>query len=200
MMKNNDLFICEEDNVFDQLSALYEDLQPSVYSNAPTLDPSLEWDNTDTYEDMLISEDYGTYDVDFQTGDILLASVYQENHDKMNLKHLLRPFLVIYANARMAYGFQLSTSRPASLINYIVEIPNFADCGLARPCNFVLNMVRGVDHGRLFKRIGHITAEQRQVILDKLYEIRDNKDGVYDDCPLNDRLYVTISNVARIYC
>ena len=200
MMKNNDFFICDEDNVFDQLSALYEDLQPSLYSNAPTLDPNLEWDGLDVDEGRSFSEDYDAYDVDFQTGDILLASVYQENHDKMNLRHLHRPFLVIYANARMTYGFQLSTSSPATLTKYLVEIPNYADCGLNGPGKFVLNMVRGVDHGRLLKRIGHITAEQRQAILDKLYEIRDNKDGIYDDCPLNDRLDATISNVARIYC
>ena len=199
-MKNNDLFICDEDNVFDQLAALYEDLQSVVYSNAAALDPSLEWDSVDTYEDKNISEDYSSYDVDFQIGDILLASVYQENHDKMNLKHLHRPFLVIYANARMAYGFQLSTSSPATLMKYVVEIPNYTDCGLKGPGKFILNMIRGVDHNRLIKRIGHITAEQRQAILNKLYEIRDNKNGVYNDCPLNDRLDITIKNVVRIYC
>ena len=208
MMKNNDFFICDEDNVFDQLSALYEDLQPSVYSNAPTLDPKLDWNSvedfvdssTDSYNEDFLDEDYGTYDLDFQLGDILLVKVYQDNKDKQNLAHLVRPFLVIHATARMVYGFQLSTSDPATLRNYLVNIPNYADCGLNGPGKFVLNMVRGAEYFRLVKRIGHITAEQRQAILDKLYEIKANKDGLYDDCLLNDRLDVTIRNVAKIYC
>lgn len=199
-MKSNDLFICEEDNVFDQLAALYEDLQPSAYSAAPDLDPSLEWYDTALYEDATDAKGYDTYKVDFQTGDILLAKVYQENRDKMNLSHSYRPFLVIYSNATRAYGFQLSTSSPRSLLNYLVEVPNYADCGLNGPGKFVLNMIRGVDLSRLVKRIGHITAEQRQAILNKLYEIRDNKDGIYNDCLLNDRLDITIKNVLQIYC
>ena len=207
-MKNNDFFICEEDNVFDQLSALYEDLPPSAYSGVPTLDASLEWDNAEDfidddvslYEDISAVEDYGSYDVDFQIGDILLVRVYQDNQDKQNLAHLVRPFLVIHATARMVYGFQLSTSSPASLLNYLVEVPDYSACGLNGPGKFVLNMVRGAEMFRLVKRIGHITFEQRQAILDKLYEIRDNKDGLYDDCLLNDRLDVTIRNVAKIYC
>ena len=62
-MKNNDFFMCEEDNVFDQLSALYEDLQPAVYNNAPALDLSFEWDgvedfiSTSKYEDDFVYED-----------------------------------------------------------------------------------------------------------------------------------------------
>lgn len=205
-MKNNEFYICEEDNVFDQLSALYEDLQSSIYSGVPSLDPNIEWDGVEDFigfadlKDVPITEEYGSYDVDFQCGDILVAKVYQENQAKMNLKHGYRPFLVIYANATMAYGFQLGTTRPVSLLNYIVEIPNYADCGLTRPGNFVVNMVRGVDHGRLFKRIGHITEEQKKVLLDKLYEIQENKNGIYDDCPLNDRLAPTIKNVERIQC
>jgi hypothetical protein len=207
-MKNNDFFICEEDNVFDQLSALYEDLQPSVYSGVPAIDPSLEWDNVDDFigdgvhlqEDAFIDEDYGAYDVDFQNGDILLVRVHQDNKEKRNLAHLVRPFLVIHATARMVYGFQLSTSNPATLSQYLVDVPNYADCGLNGPGKFVLNMVRGAEMFRLVKRIGHITFEQRQAILDKLYEIRDNKDGLYDDCLLNDRLDVTIRNVAKINC
>ena len=207
-MKNNDFFICEEDNVFDQLSALYEDLQQSAYSGVPSIDPSLEWDNVDDFigdgvalqEDAFIDEDYGAYDVDFQNGDILLARVHQDNKEKRNLDHLVRPFLVIYSTASMAYGFQLSTSNPATLSQYLVDVPNYADCGLNGPGKFVLNMVRGAEMFRLVKRIGHITFEQRQAILDKLYEIRDNKDGLYDDCLLNDRLDVTIRNVAKINC
>lgn len=207
-MKNNDFFICEEDNVFDQLSALYEDLQPSAYSGVPAIDAALEWDNVEDLigdgvalqEDAFIDEGYGVYDVDFQNGDILLVRVHQDNKEKRNLAHLVRPFLVIHATASMAYGFQLSTSNPATLSQYLVDVPNYADCGLNGPGKFVLNMVRGAEMFRLVKRIGHITFEQRQAILDKLYEIRDNKDGLYDDCLLNDRLDVTIRNVAKINC
>ena len=204
-MKNNDFFMCEEDNVFDQLSALYEDLQPSVYSNAPALDLNFDWDgveellDTVKYEDDLVYEEYSSTDIDFQLGDILLARVYQENADKDNLIHNYRPFLVIYANATRAYGFQLTTSYPASLRQYLVEIPNPEAAGL-KPGNFMVNMVRGVDFVRLIKKIGHITEEQKQAILDKLHEIQENKDGLYNDCPLNDRLDHTIKNVSRIQC
>ena len=207
-MKNNDFFICDEDNVFDQLSALYEELQPAAYSGVPALDASLEWDNVedltgDTFdlnEAANMDEDYDSYDLDFQIGDILLVKVHQDNVEKRNLDHLLRPFLVIHATARMVYGFQLTTSQPTTLLKYLVEVPNYAECGLNGPGRFVLNMVRGAEYFRLDRRIGHITAEQRQAILDKLYEIRDNKDGAFDDCLLNDRLDVTIRNVAKIYC
>ena len=146
-MKNNEFFICDEDNVFDQLSALYEDLQPSIYSNAPALDLNFDWDgveellNTDEYKDDFVYEDYSSTDLDFQTGDVLLARVYQENADKFNMTHNYRPFLVIFANAARAYGFQLTTSYPASLRQYLVEIPNPEAAGL-KPGSFMLNMVR----------------------------------------------------------
>jgi hypothetical protein len=160
-MKNNDFFICEEDNVFDQLSALYEDLQPSAYSGVPAIDAALEWDNVEDLignavlmqEDTIVDEGYGSYELDFINGDILLARVYQDNKEKRNLDHLVRPFLVIYSTASMAYGFQLSTSNPATLSQYLVDLPNYADCGLNGPGKFVLNMVRGAEMVRLVKRI-----------------------------------------------
>ena len=49
-------------------------------------------------------------------------------------------------------------------------------------------------------RYAHLTEEQKQAILNKLSEIWENKDGLYDDCPLNDRLDHTIKNVNRIQC
>ena len=113
--------------------------------------------------------------------------------------HNYRPFLVIYSNATRAYGFQLTTSYPASLRQYLVEIPNPEAANL-KPGSFMVNMVRGVDLCRLIKKIGHITEEQKQAILNKLSEIWENKDGLYDDCPLNDRLDHTIKNVNRIQC
>ena len=203
-MKNNEFFICEEDNVFDQLSALYEDIQPSIYHGAPSLDPDLAWDVPQelyVQDNASISEEYGSYELDFDYGDILLASVYQENADPKNVQHKVRPFLVIYSNATRVYGFQLSTQRPVSLEKYVVEIPNYADCNLERPCNFVMNLVRGVDYFRIVKRIGHITEEQKQAVLNKLYEIQENKNGFFDDWSQDpNRINATIRNVERIQC
>ena len=204
-MDENQFFMCEEDNVFDTLSSLYEELTPSPYAGAPGLDPDLEWSEEDYYLDLLLDEPaeveeaYGVDTVDFQRGDILLAEVYQDGI-KRNYEHIIRPFLVIYANAYRVYGFQLTTSSPASLLNYKVEIPNYAACGLNGPGSFMTNMLRGVDIQRLKRRIGHITEEQKQVLLNKLYDIRDNVDGLYTDCPLKDRIDITIENVWRIHC
>lgn len=204
-MREDEFYLCEEDNVFDTLSSLYEELTTSPYASAPGLDPNLEWDEEEYYLDLLsdetadIEEAYGADAVDFQRGDILLAEVYQEGPNR-NDEHKVRPFLVIYANAYRVYGFQLTTSSPASLLNYKVEIPNYAACGLNGPGSFMTNMLRGVDIQRLKRRIGHITEEQKQVLLNKLYDIRDNADGLYTDCPLRDRIDITIENVWRIIC
>ena len=81
-MKENEFFICDEDNVFDTLSSLYEELTPSPYASVPGLDLSLDWDE-DSYYDTLddniteMDEAYGVDQVDFRRGDILVASVYQ---------------------------------------------------------------------------------------------------------------------------
>ena len=204
-MREDEFYICEEDNVFDELSALYEELKPSPYADAPGLDPDLEWAEEDYYLELLsdetaeVEEAYSVDTVDFQRGDILLAEVYQDGIKK-NYEHIVRPFLVIHANAYRAYGFQLTTSSPASLLNYKVEIPNYAACGLNGPSSFMTNMLRGVDIQRLKRRIGHITEEQKQALLNKLYDIRDNKDSLYTDCPLSDRIDITIENVWRIVC
>ena len=204
-MREDEFYICEEDNIFDELSALYEELKPSPYIDAPGLDPDLEWAEEDFYLELLsdktteVEEAYDVDAVDFQRGDILLAEVYQDGAKK-NYDHMIRPFLVIYANAYRVYGFQLTTSSPTSLLNYKVEIPNYAACGLNGPGSFMTNMLRGVDIQRLKRRIGHITEEQKQVLLNKLYDIRDNKDGLYTDCPLSDRIDITIENVWRIIC
>ena len=206
-MKENEFYICEEDNIFDTLSSLYEDLKPCPYTDAPGLDLSLDYDGVDEYldqvpEDLIetINDDgYSVNPVDVQSGDIVLASVYQEGQGR-NPAHQVRPFLVTYANAYMVYGFQLTTSSPASLNSYLVEIPNWADAGLIRPSKVLVNMVRGIQQQHLVRYIGHITAEQRQSILNKLYEIKDNVDGVYTNCLLNDRIDLTIENVWRIRC
>jgi hypothetical protein len=206
-MKETDFYICEEDNVFDTLSALYEDLKPCPYPDAPGLDLSLDYDGVEEYFDQ-VSEDifeavnttsYSVNPVDVHAGDIVLASVYQEGQG-INLAHNTRPFLITYANAYMVYGFQFTTSTPASLRNYLVEMPNWADAGLIRPSKLLVNMVRGIQQQHLFRYVGHVTSEQRQALLNKLYEIRDNVDGLYDDCLFNDRLDMTIENVWRIRC
>lgn len=206
-MKDTGFYICEEDNVFDTLSHLYEEIKLCSYAGAPGLDLSLEYDGAEEYFEQVPDEileninndDYGVNPVDIHSGDIVLASVYQEGQDR-NLAHQIRPFLVIYVNAYMVYGFQLTTSSPNSLINYLVEIPNWENAGLIRQSKLLVNMVRGVPQQHVLRHIGHITAEQRRALLDKLYEIRENNEGLYDDCLLNDRLDITIENVWRIHC
>jgi hypothetical protein len=206
-MKETGFYICEEDNVFETLSHLYEELKPCPYADAPGLDLSLDYDGVEEYLDQASEEmfeninttDYGVNPIDVQSGDIVLASVYQEGPNR-NREHQIRPFLVTYANAYMVYGFQLTTSSPASLNSYLVEIPNWADAGLIRPSKILVNMVRGIQQQHLLRYIGHITVEQRQALLSKLYEIKDNVDGVYTDCLLNDRIDLTIENVWRICC
>lgn len=206
-MREDEFYICEEDNVFDTLSSLYEDLKPCPYADAPGLDLSLDYDGVEEYLEQFqenLAEnssgiDYGINPVDVQSGDIILASVYQEGQGR-NFAHKIRPFLVIYANAYMVYGFQLTTSNPESLFNYLVELPNWAEAGLIRQSKLLVNMVRGIQQQHLLRYIGHITAEQKQVLLNKLCEIRDNVDGVYTNCLLNDRIDMTIENVWRIRC
>ena len=169
-------YICDEDSVFNELDALYEDLKPSIYDDAPELDPNLEWREEVDYLDLPsieIEESYGAYHVDFQPGDILIADLFQYG-DNINLNHIRRPLLVIYANAYRVYGFQLTTGHPASLLNYIVEVPNYADCGLRYPSSFNTTSVVSIERSRLVHRVGHITDEQRQVVLNKLYELKDN--------------------------
>ena len=100
----------------------------------------------------------------------------------------------------MVYGFQLTSGNPASLANYLVNIPDYEAAGIKLPSNFLLNMVRGVAISRLKRRIGHITESQKQSIIKKLYEIKKNKDGLYSNCELNDRIDVTIDNINRIRC
>lgn len=206
-MKETGFYICKEDNVFDTLSALYEDLKPCPYSDAPGLDLSLDYDGVEEYFDQASegifeaadTTNYNVNPVDVHAGDIVLASVYQEGQG-INLAHQTRPFLITYANAYMVYGFQLTTSTPTSLSNYLVEMPNWADAGLIRPSKILVNMVRGIQQQHLLRYIGHITAEQRQALLNKLYEIRDNVNGLYTNCLLNDRIDLTIENVWRIRC
>ena len=206
-MEDSQFFICEEDNVFDELSALYEDLQPCPYTDAPGLDLSFEYEGAEEYSKQLSEtittlpneQEYGINPLDVHPGDLVWASVYQEGQGR-NPEHQARPFLVIYANAYMVYGFQLTTSSPTSLANYLVELPNWQSVGLPRPSKALLNLVRGVRQQYLDSYIGHITAEQRQVILNKLYEIQDDVDGIYANCLLNDRLDMTIENVWRIRC
>lgn len=205
-MITDQFYICDEDNVFDTLNELYEDLPICPYAGAPGLDPDLEWGEEDYYLNLLgdslgaeLEEDYGSDQFDLQRGDIVVAEVYQDgpNH---NLRHKVRPFLITYATANYMYGFQISHSTPPSLEDYRVEIPNYAACGLREPCSFMVNMVRGVDIRRIKFKVGHITPEAAQALLQKLYEIEADVDGIYEDCLLKDRIASTITNVERIRC
>ncbi len=206
-MREDEFYICEEDNVFDELSALYEEIKPCPYADAPGLDLTLDYEGVEEYlsefpENLLETIDEASYSVnpvDIYSGDIVLASIYQDGQHR-NLAHLVRPFLVTSANAYMAYGFQFTTSNPESLFDYLVEVPNWAESGLVRPSKILVNMVRGVQHCYLLRYIGHITEEQKQALLGKLYDIKENKDGLYTNCPLNDRIDITIENVERIRC
>lgn len=205
-MPDNKFFICDEDNVFDTLNNLYEELKPGIYADAPELDPNLEWAEEDDYADLLhteayeIEEAYGVDPVDFQRGDILLASVFQYG-SSVNLNHVVRPFLVIYANANRAYGFQLTTGHPTTLLNYIVDVPNYADCGLRYPSSFNTASVVSIELARLLRRIGHITEEQKQVIINKLNEFKENlaELDTYGWWTL-EKIDMTITNLERISC
>lgn len=205
-MREDEFYICEEDNIFEELSALYEEIKPSPYADAPDLDPDLEWAEEEHYLELLsdsldteIEEGYGSDRVDVQRGDIIIAEVYQEGQN-INLGHTIRPFVVTYATMNYVYGFQITHANPSSLINYRVEIPDYASCGLRQPSAFMVNMIRGVAIQRIHYKIGHITEIQKQALLDKLYEIKENNDGLFDDCLLNDRIDMTIDNVERIIC
>lgn len=205
-MRKDEFYICEEDNVFDTLDALYEDLQSSPYADAPGLDPELEWKEEASYVDLAvdtapeIEEAYGVDQVDFQRGDILIADVFQYGSN-INLDHVRRPLLVIYANAYRAYGFQLTTGCPASLANYIVEVPNYTACNLRYPSSFNMSSVVSVELSRLVHRVGHITADQKQVILDKLNELKNNLSELdtYGWWTL-EKIDQTITNLERISC
>lgn len=205
-MREAEFYICEEDDVFDELNALYEELKPSLYADAPGLSPELEWAEETDYLDLPsdesseIEEAYGTYQVDFQCGDILIADLFQYGSN-INLNHIRRPLMVIYANAYRAYGFQLTTGHPASLLNYIVEVPNYADCGLRYPSSFNMASVVSTELSRLVYRVGHITEEQKQVIIDKLNELKGNLaelDTYGWWTP--EKIDQTITNLERISC
>ena len=195
-------YICDEDNVFNELDALYEELKPGIYADAPELDPNLEWAEEVDYLDLPsveIEEAYSTNQIDFQLGDILIADLFQYGNN-INLNHTRRPFLVIYANAYRAYGFQLTTGCPASLENYIIEVPNHTDCGLRYASSFNMSSVISVEISRLVHRVGHITPEQKQVILDKLSELKGNLEELDTyGWWTPEKIDQTITNLERIY-
>jgi hypothetical protein len=83
----------------------------------------------------------------------------------------------------------------------MVEIPNHTDCNLKYPSSFNLSSVVAVDLSRLIHRIGHITREQKQVILDKLYELRENLSELDTyGWWTSEKIDQTIINLERIYC
>lgn len=202
-MREDNFYICEEDNVFDELTTLYEEIKSSPYADAPGLDLDLEWAEEDYYPDLPsaeIEESYGADQIDFQCGDILIADLFQYGSN-INLDHVRRPLLVIYANASRVYGFQLTTGRPIILMSYLVEVPNYTDCNLKYPSSFNTASVVSIERSRLVYRIGHITVEQKQAILDKLYELKNNLE-VLDSYGwwTQEKLDQTITNLKRISC
>lgn len=208
MSVRDGLDLWDGDEIFDSQVSLYEDIRHNLYADAPGLDSSLEWPDGDSFwdippdiDDINLDEEYEDFDTpDFSCGDIVLASVYQRGDYGVNPQHSVRPFLIIYANAYKAYGFQITTSQPKSLIQYLVDIPNYAGAGLERPCKFETAYVRGVSPRYMLKYVGHITPEQKRALLSKLEEIQEDEDGLYADAPLRDRLQATIENVQRIRC
>lgn len=202
-MREDEFYICEEDNIFDELSFLYEELKPSPYADALGLDLNLEWAEEDDYLDLPIAEieeSYGTDQVDFQCGDILIADLFQYGSN-INLDHVRRPLLVIYANAYRVYGFQLTTGHPVTLMSYLVEIPNYTDCNLRYPSSFNTSSVVSIERFRLVHRIGHITTEQKQAILDKLHELKNNLEALDSyGWWTQEKIDQTITNLDRISC
>ena len=204
-MKENQFYICEEDNIFDELSALYEDLKPCPYADALDVDPNLEWREEADYRDLPeissdIDEAYGMDYVDFQRGDILIADLFQYGNN-INLAHVRRPILVIYANAFRVYGFQLTTSNPVSLENYLVEVPNHTDCNLRYPSSFNLSSVVSTERTRLAYRVGRITTAQKQAILNKLFELKDNLEELDTyGWWTPEKINITITNLEQICC
>ena len=205
-MQGNNFYICDEDNIFDELSSLYEELKPSPYADAPGLDPNLEWAEEVDYLDLLsdeafdIEEAYGVYSVDFQLRDVSLAEVFQYGR-RINLGHKIRPFLVVYSNAYRAYGFQLTTGHPASLADYMIKVPNYKECGLRESSSFNTTSVVSIELSHLRYRIGHITNEQRQVLIDKLNELKSNLSSLdtYGWWSTK-KIDQTILNLERISC
>lgn len=210
MAIREELDLWDGDGIFDSQASLYESIRPNPYVGVPGLDSNLEWPGGDlfwdvppVFEELTLDEGYSDeFDVlDFTCGDIVLAAVYQRgDQTTINPQHTVRPFLIIYANAYRVYGFQLTTSRPNSLAQYLVEIPNYAAAGLEHPCSIEVAYVRGISPNYLLRYIGHITSEQKEALLSKLEEIQENRDGLYTDAPLRDRLQCTIENVRRIRC
>ncbi len=220
MVKNkNEFYLCEEDDIYNENIDLYEDVQQCMYTDAPPLDLNIgvKWLDDSLFddikeEDLSLEEfyapykfsleelyGYGSYNINFNCGDILLARVYQEG-PKMNLKHAYRPFLVIYANAYRAYGFQIGSSLPNSVLQYRVPINDPARYNLDKTSAVMTNFIRGVDFQHIVKYIGTIDEELKNKILEKLYEIKENKDGLYDDAEIMSHLDVTIENVKKIRC
>ncbi len=205
-MKETGFYICEEDNVFDELSSLYEDLKPCPYADALEMDSALAWEEDNLYTEFVVednpelAEDYGMDQVDFQCGDILIADLFQYG-SRINLDHIRRPLVVVYANAFRVYGIQLTTGHPASLTNYLVEVPNHTDCNLRYPSSFNLASIVSVERFRLVHRIGHITQEQRQAILDKLTELKSNLSELDTyGWWTTEKIDQTITNLERISC
>ena len=135
---------------------------------------------------------------DVTPGDIFWAKVYQENAQFKNLEHEVRPFLIISKSASKVYGVQITHRPSPTMGDLAVPIENFSMCGLPRFSYIMPNMIRGVYYHWLSGKIGHITPEVRQDLIDKLKDFKSETNPTYQTIPIRDRLDQTIENVYKI--
>lgn len=140
-----------------------------------------------------------TFD-DIEPGDIIWCKVFQENAEYSNLDHETRPFLVLSKNYDMVYGIQITHKPAYTLIDYAVPIENFTRCGLYTYSYLMPNMVRGVPYRWIERKIGRITQEVKDDLIEKLREFKnyDPNDPKYSNCKILDRLDRTLENVYKI--
>ena len=175
-----------------QMSDIHEDF------DAPDLDLSIEWID-DLDETLTLADQTSVTQIeDVVPGDLFWAEVYQENKEHINLKHKVRPFLVVSRGNNRAYGFQLTHDPSSSLKSVAVPLEDFRSCGLPQFSYILPNMIRGVYYDKLKGKIGHLSAQARQDLVDKLHEIANNSDNMYYNIPIRDRLNQTIENVYKI--
>ena len=69
------------------------------------------------------------------------------------------------------------------------------------PSSFNTTSVVSIERSRLVHRVGHITDEQRQVVLNKLYELKDNLEELDTyGWWTQEKTDQTITNLEQISC
>ena len=181
-------------SIAEAIKELNVEVNSNPYLDAPGIDLSIPWD-PDAEND--ISEAFVFSPRELETGDIIFTYVYQEGNNR-NLDHNERPFLITYIKSDKAYGFQLTSQKPNSLLDYLVPISDYVECGLKKPSSIVTNMVRGVYYDRIKRKIGHISQDVKTDLINKLNEIRYDEDGKYLGSPISEKIVPTIEIVDRI--